>query len=94
MLEHLTIGKKVRQIRRFKDITQNQLASLTGCHPNTIYKIEAGDRSVKPKTLLLVLDILRCNIPEFFSEFNVQEEYIQQIINLYEENMKYILDEK
>jgi len=46
-LEHVSLkkfGQHVRRLRETAELTQEELAAQTGCHPTYIAKIEAGHR--------------------------------------------------
>lgn len=39
-------GANLRTVRLFKRVTQEQLAELTGLHPNYVGSVERGERNV------------------------------------------------
>ena len=63
------VGKRLRQVRRMKDISQEALAFNTGNNSQAyISKIETGKLNFSVDTLGKILKILEINPKEFFSE--------------------------
>src|SRR5947209_675242 len=52
MQRNLSFGRWLKERRRVQDLTQEQLARLTGCATETIRKIEAG--AVRPSRQIAV----------------------------------------
>jgi len=52
------VGQKIRQIRRGKGITQDQLAELAGLNRVHLYRIETGRQSMTLRTLKIIADAL------------------------------------
>ena len=75
------VGKRIREIRKNKRLTQADLAQLAGMAPSNISEIETGKTSIKLMTfyrLVEVLqvsadDILRANVPA--GRYSFQLEY-------------------
>ena len=76
------VGKRIREIRKNKNLTQADLASLTGMAPSNISEIESGKTSIKLTTfcrLVEVLqvsadDVLRANVPA--GRQSCKQEYV------------------
>lgn len=49
---HQAIGRRLRDRRLELDVGADELASATGAHPSTIYRIERGARNAKIGTLV------------------------------------------
>jgi transcriptional regulator with XRE-family HTH domain len=54
----IQFGKKLRKIRRNKDVTQEQLAELIGVSADFISQIERGLNSPSFETLLKLAEVL------------------------------------
>ncbi len=54
-------GGNVRRERVVRQITQEGLAELTGLHPRTIQKTEAGELNLLVTTLAKLQSALRCD---------------------------------
>jgi len=83
-----TLGQKIKQIRKSKNLTQFQLAELAGINEKHISKIETGVYFPTYNTLNKVLNALNLNIDDVgldFSKFHANDNpfYIKsiQIIN-------------
>ena len=59
-------GKRLRQIRRYKDITQVQLAELAGVSLETISNIERGKSAASFETIEKLAGVLGVEILELF----------------------------
>jgi transcriptional regulator with XRE-family HTH domain len=61
-------GKRVREIRQSKDITQEELAIKAQLHRTYISSIELGKRNVSLLNIEKLAKALNCSIPDFFDE--------------------------
>ena len=52
------IISKIVQVRLEKELSQTQLAKLTGMHRSNIYRIESGRQNISIDTLIRVFDAL------------------------------------
>ena len=56
---------KLREIRRAKDITQDQLSELSGVGRTTIIQLESGEREdTSVSTLLKLAEALECSVSD------------------------------
>ena len=62
------IGALISINRKAKNISQEELADVSGLHPDYIGKIERGERNPSLSTLLRVLDSLSVRYSSFFKE--------------------------
>lgn len=62
MADNNTFGKKLKQIRKAKGLTQEQLAELAGVHEKHISKLELGTYKPSYATLSKVLSALDLEI--------------------------------
>ncbi|MBM0867585.1 transcriptional regulator with XRE-family HTH domain [Staphylococcus auricularis] len=63
----LDIGNRLRNLRRIKDLTQEELAERTDLSKGYISQIESDHASPSMETLLLILEVLGTTPSEFFS---------------------------
>jgi transcriptional regulator with XRE-family HTH domain len=63
-------GRKVREIRKRKAVSQESLADLAGLDRTYISDIENGKRNVSIETIFKIADALETPVVEFF-EFNL-----------------------
>ena len=75
------VGKRIREIRKNKNLTQAELASMAGMAPSNISEIESGKTSIKLMTFCRIVevlqvsadDVLRANVPA--GRQSCQQEY-------------------
>lgn len=73
------VGKKIREIRRSQEISQEKLAEMCGLHINYIGGLERGERNVTLLSLEKVSAELGVSISELFS-------YVQELDQVDENN--------
>jgi transcriptional regulator with XRE-family HTH domain len=62
------VGRKIRQLRRQRKLTQVELASRIGIHQSDLSRMEQGEYKVGLDTLLKILQTFNMGIGEFFEE--------------------------
>lgn len=62
------IGRKIRQYRKLKGLTQEQLAELVGTNFSYIGKIERGEYNVKIHTLEKIANALEVSLSALLSD--------------------------
>ena len=82
----LAFGKRVRDIRISKKISQEKLAELCGLHPTYIGQIERGEKSPTLESICKISIGLETSLCKLFSnmnyENNLKEDYSTLIYNL------------
>ena len=63
------IIKRIRKIRRDKEISQEQLAHLAGVHRNYIGMLERGENSPSVLTLVKITTALKVKLSSLFKGF-------------------------
>ena len=58
----IQIGNKIKEIRKAKGITQDQLAERTGLNRVHLYRLENGKQSMTLRTLKLIADTLEVRV--------------------------------
>lgn len=61
-------GKRVKEIRQSKGITQEELALKSQLHRTYISSIELGKRNISLLNIEKLAKALDCSIPDFFDE--------------------------
>lgn len=64
MIDYASIGKKVKQIRLRKGVTQEQLAEAVGVGVTHISHLETGSGVVSLKVFLAIVNFLQCSADE------------------------------
>ncbi len=62
------VGRKIRQLRRQKKLTQVELAERIGIHQSDLSRMEQGEYKVGLDTLLKILQTFDLSIGDFFDE--------------------------
>ena len=62
------VGRKIRQLRRQRKLTQVELADKIGIHQSDLSRMEQGEYKVGLDTLLKILQTFDLNIGDFFEE--------------------------
>src|SRR5689334_21543577 len=64
------VGRKIRQLRRQRKLTQVELAEKIGIHQSDLSRMEQGEYKVGLDTLLKILQCFDLSIGDFFCENN------------------------
>jgi len=62
------VGRKLRQLRRQRKLTQVELAERIGIHQSDLSRMEQGEYKVGLDTLLKILQTFDLSIGDFFEE--------------------------
>ena len=62
------VGRKIRQLRRQRKLTQVELADRIGVHQSDLSRMEQGEYKVGLDTLLKILATFDLSIGDFFEE--------------------------
>ena len=62
------VGRKIRQLRRQRKLTQVELADKIGIHQSDLSRMEQGEYKVGLDTLLKILQTFDLSIGDFFDE--------------------------
>jgi transcriptional regulator with XRE-family HTH domain len=72
------VGRKIRQLRRQRKLTQVELAERIGIHQSDLSRMEQGEYKVGLDTLLKILGTFDLSIGDFFEEGNRTESVLQK----------------
>lgn len=70
------VGRKIRQLRRQRKLTQVELAERIGVHQSDLSRMEQGEYKVGLDTLLKILQTFDLSIGDFFEENRRSEETV------------------
>jgi len=67
------VGRKIRQLRRQRKLTQVELAQKIGIHQSDLSRMEQGEYKVGLDTLLKILQAFDLSMGDFFEEHDAVE---------------------
>ena len=76
------VGRKIRQLRRQRKLTQVELADRIGVHQSDLSRMEQGEYKVGLDTLLKILGTFDLSIGDFFDEGTESVSVVQKFKNL------------
>jgi len=76
----LLFGKRVKDLRISKKLSQEKLAELSGLHSTYIGQIERGEKSPTIESIYKISVGLGVSMPDFFKNMEVTEEKYADII--------------
>jgi transcriptional regulator with XRE-family HTH domain len=76
------VGRKIRQLRRQRKLTQVELADRIGVHQSDLSRMEQGEYKVGLDTLLKILGTFDLSIGDFFDEGARTETVVQKYRSL------------
>lgn len=72
-------GRRIKELRKQKGMTQEQLAEKTGVFPRNISKIECGQTFVTSQTLAKIISVLEVKPSDLFNfEHNQDKDELKQ----------------
>jgi len=80
------IGKRVRQYRLNKGLTQEKLAELSGLDQSYIGQMERGEKNITLSTLMKITNAMTISVSEFTAEIEgtVEEEKRSTLSEIYQ----------
>src|SRR5437016_3648652 len=76
------VGRKIRQLRRQRKLTQVELADRIGIHQSDLSRMEQGEYKVGLDTLLKILQTFDLSIGDFFDEGNRAQSVFDKLKEL------------
>ena len=64
MIDYVTIGKRIKELRKRKGLTQAQLAEMSGVEPSNISHIERAATKLSLPTLIAIANALDATLDE------------------------------
>lgn len=68
---NILFGKRVRELREKKNLSQEELANLTGFHRTYIGQIERAEKNITLKSIEKIANSFYINIKELFDFTNI-----------------------
>ncbi len=83
------LGLKIKEIRKQKHITQEELAEMVNLDMGYISKLEVGRNFPKIGTLEKIAEVLHVDLADFFKFSPTKEEnFKEEILNIYDKLSK------
>ena len=76
------VGRKIRQLRRQRKLTQVELAQKIGIHQSDLSRMEQGEYKVGLDTLLKILQAFDLSMGDFFEEHDAAENVVYKFKTL------------
>ena len=76
------VGRKIRQLRRQRKLTQVELAERIGIHQSDLSRMEQGEYKVGLDTLLKILQTFDLSMGDFFEEGNRAQSMFDKLKTL------------
>mgnify|MGYP002861762209 CR=1 FL=1 len=86
-----TVGLRIREIRKFKKLSQEELACETGINCRTILRIENGHTIPTLETLVKISHALDCDITDFFVVEHLKSR--DEILSAIYDKLKFVSDD-
>lgn len=89
-----SIGKRIKELRKIRHLSQEQLAEKIDINQNALSYIETGENFFSAETLEKLISALRVEPSELFEvkHFQKDEELIEEIVQMLRENPDKIKD--
>ena len=90
------LGQRIRELRKSKNMTQEQLVEKIGSDTNNLSKIENGKKFMSAEKLVKIAQALDVDIKELFdfghivSDIELKEKITLELNNLNSNQLKYI----
>lgn len=68
------IGKKIKEKRSRRGITQEKFAEMIGCSQSNVSKYENDELGIDAMMLLKIANVLGCTVDDFFHETKIEQE--------------------
>lgn len=76
------IGKKVKEYRKSRDLTQETLGEKAGLHYTYIGQVERGEKEPSLKSLINIADALGVGVDKLLINYDLSSEVSIQISNI------------
>ncbi|MFN2340728.1 MAG: helix-turn-helix domain-containing protein [Halanaerobium sp.] len=76
------IGKKIKEYRKIKDLTQENLGEKAGLHYTYIGQVERGEKEPSLKSLIKIADALGVGVDKLLINYDLSSDASIQISNI------------
>ena len=68
------IGQRIRNYRTERNLSQEKLAELSGCHPTYIGQVERGEKNATLESIEKIASGLNVSLSTLFEKLDTEEE--------------------
>jgi len=92
----LLLGERIKELRKAKNITQEQLVEIIGSNTNNLSRIENGKKFLSAEKLAKIAEAMKVDIKDLFdfghilSDEELKSAIISDINNLSSKQLQYI----
>lgn len=88
MIDYISIGKRIKELRKGKGLTQEKLAEMSGIEPSNISHIERGATKPSLPTLIAIANALGVTLDELvYASLKKSEHIYNEILAELTEDM-------
>ena len=88
MIDYISIGKRIKELRKGKGLTQESLAEMSGIEPSNISHIERGATKPSLPTLVAIANSLGATLDELvYSSLRKSEHIYNEMLGELTEDM-------
>lgn len=73
------LGRRIRNYRTAKGLSQEKLAELSGCHPTYIGQLERGEKNATIESIEKIASALNLPLSRLFEQLGAQEDRADNI---------------
>ena len=73
------LGKRIRNYRMDKGLSQEKLAELSGCHPTYIGQIERGEKNATIESIEKIAVALNVSLSKLFEKLGSKDDGVRNI---------------
>lgn len=78
------IGQRIRNYRTEKNLSQEKLAELCGCHPTYIGQVERGEKNATLESIEKIASALNISLSTLFEKLGAEEQIDSIPLKCYE----------
>lgn len=73
------VGQRIRNYRTKRNLSQEKLAELSGCHPTYIGQLERGEKNATIESIDKIATALNVSLSKLFEQLGGQDDGIRNI---------------
>lgn len=81
-MTHIELGERIREIRKVKGLTREQLATRAELSVKFIYEVENGKKGLSVDSLMKIANALSCSCDYILLGETIKEERYDKIVDM------------